>query len=423
MQNTLTSTVESIKVFISYRNMEPSSSSARILDDRLSTEGFETFFDTDELRGGDRWTEKIYRNISDSDVLIVLLQPETIESVWVQREVDFARGAQIRILPLVVTSEQFDPTSVLDKLAIRETQFLLFDPKLADMTKISQAILEQSKRTRDTQKIWIKSLEEKRRERPADNNLSVASYSADGRAFPCEIHLASGDMIAAKNIDVLVNSMNDYMQMAQFYETKTLSSSLRIAGAYRQRGGRIIDSVQQQLNDQLVDIGLPVEMHEVIVTPAGHPQGKLIQRNGNRYIFHVATSQVNIKTFKEKLTPIDDDDGIMEVVNSCLDRVREVNAAKGVISMPGSPGYEQEVAQADAFQPIRSIIFPIFGTGRGGRSVIEVTPPMIRAINNFLVSNRDDENLHLERIHICIYQQAGLRRVKDIMDQYLIPNP
>jgi len=411
----------SIKVFISYRNMQPSSQSARILYDRLKNLGFETFFDTDEIKGGDPWADKIYRNISNSDVLLVLLQTETIDSVWVQREVDYARGAQIRILPVVIAEAQIDPTQVLEKLAIRDTQFLQFDSKVADISAISNAIIELSKRTRDIQKTWIKNLEQKRRDKPAQDILSVASYEASSKAYPCKIHLASGDMSNHKGIDVLVNSMNDYMQMAQFYETKTLSSSLRIAGAHRLRGGRIIDYVQHQVNEQIADIGLPVEMREVIVTTAGHPKSRLVQRNGIRYIFHVATSQVNIKTFKEKLNPIDDDEGIEEVIENCLERVREVNEAKGVISIEGTQQYQVEVSDSNKYQPIKSIMFPIFGTGRGGRSLVEVTPPMIRAIDNFLIANKNDEALQLDHIYVCVHPQTGVRRVKDIFDQHLIP--
>lgn len=92
-------------------------------------------------------------------------------------------------------------------------------------------------------------------------------------------------------IDVLVNSENDYMQMARFFETRTVSSLLRRRGA-RISGGKYVDTVQQELDFQLGDRARPVQAAEVFITSAGGPDSKLATENKARYIFHVAAVQV-----------------------------------------------------------------------------------------------------------------------------------
>lgn len=407
-----------ITVFISYTVISPSKEIAQTLADKLREKGCKVFFDVDKLHGGDEWANVIYQNISESDVLCVLLQPGTENSVWVQREVDVARGAHVKILPLQISGAADETAKVREKLAISATQFIS-NPVNENYEKVLDAIVELSKRTRDDQKEWTKSLERKRTDDIAPSNKSFATYSSPQRAFPCQIHLATGDYTTLSGIDVFVNSTNDYMQLAHFYEKRTLASSLRLAGALKLAGGRIVDSVQEELNRQLAGIGLPLEMREVIATHAGHPKSRLMQENGARYIFHVAASQVNVKLFKESRIPITEEDGIVDVVKNCFEKVREVNRDCGVISIGRSPHHAEELANIDTYQPIKSIIFPLFGTGSGGLSITEIVPPMLRGIMEYLTDHKSDPHLNLEHVYLCAYVSSSVKWVKDIMDRTL----
>src|SRR5215470_5193312 len=95
------------QIFVSYRKLPDRSTPQIALDivTRLKAYDYETFIDLERLEGGLEWEQEIYSNIFRSDVLIVLLQKETADSEWVQREVDVARGAQVSILPLQVDDE------------------------------------------------------------------------------------------------------------------------------------------------------------------------------------------------------------------------------------------------------------------------------------------------------------------------------
>ena len=110
---------------------------------------FDVFIDVNNLEVGKRWADEIYRNIHESDVLIVVIERDTAESEWVQREVDVARGANVSILPLRVGDEA-DTDNAVSKLALYEFQhFMDFDVAAdADIERLLRDIARLSKQTR-----------------------------------------------------------------------------------------------------------------------------------------------------------------------------------------------------------------------------------------------------------------------------------
>ena len=67
------------RVFVSYLNDIPSKSIAGLLAEILEGRfGFSVFFDVNKLRptGGVKWDDKLFDEARNTDVLIVLLQPE-----------------------------------------------------------------------------------------------------------------------------------------------------------------------------------------------------------------------------------------------------------------------------------------------------------------------------------------------------------
>lgn len=412
---------QNIKVFISYRNVERSRNAAKALAKKLrDAYGYEVFIDTDELKGGDIWQQKIYTNVRESDVLIVLIEQETAESEWVQREVDVARGANVALLPLRITEETLDISLAQKRLAIDGTQFIAFNAAEGDYERLVESIERLSKHTRDTQRIWMRDLEKKRRVRTADNNRDYRIYRLRGSASPVRIHLATGDMTQLGGIDVLVNSENDYMQMARIYESHTLSSTIRREGALIVKGRLREDTVQQELDDQINRrseiCGRPITMGQVIVTHAGHPQSNLVQKRRARYIFHVATVRVDAMKLREHLTPIETDEGIREAVQNCLEMALEVDRLRGLISPEGTPRAVEEKEHEAQYQPISSIVLPLFGAGLGGRSTLEVLPPMLQSIRAFALAQADNPEFKLERIYLCVRSKSDIPFAERLMD-------
>jgi hypothetical protein len=221
-----------------------------------------------------------------------------------------------------------------------------------------------------------------------------------------------------RDIDVLVNTENNYMQMARIFETNTLSSKLRTYGSYITRSGLIReDSVQQALYEQISsdEYQIPVGLGYVVPTRAGHPQSSLVRR-GARYIFHVSTVRVSHTGRQNAITPLDND-GIAAAVMNCLEMVGEVDAAQGIISPEGTAQYDLDAADSTHYKPISSIIFPIMATGRGGREreIGEVSQVMIEALLDYLTNNSDTADLRLNAIHICGYSFADVEALQQAL--------
>jgi O-acetyl-ADP-ribose deacetylase (regulator of RNase III) len=446
-----------IRVFISYQNKPPSNSEAKTLVERLEKEGFTTFYDKANLKGGDTWANKIFDNIRQSDVLIVLLQPQTAESDWVQREVDVARGANISIMPvnLFIDDPEIDIANAQKKLAISEYQFHRYssaghaattqdarnkkqiaalvasgrdEAELKAELKAEHSknieIAEEDSETQFEQLVsTLKMLAKKTRQDQADwwqkvCNLRQPTQAASKKSiekFPitagCTIHLATGDITDLKGIDVIVNSENNYMQMARIFERQTLSSMLRQRGAKTPHGRLLDDRVQADLNQQIQDIykdfgGLPVTLGEVIITPAGHPESVLVKKNKTRYILHAATILFSPIERKEALMPVQTDRGIINVMKNCLEKFDEINANKGEIS--------NQTKKDKDFKEVTSIIFPIIATGHSGRPIGEVIEPMLRASQEYLETHEDSK---LKDIYICVYAEQDVELVKEAMQE------
>jgi O-acetyl-ADP-ribose deacetylase (regulator of RNase III) len=222
-----------------------------------------------------------------------------------------------------------------------------------------------------------------------------------------KVHVAAGDMTsrALGGIEALVNTENDYMQMARIFESSTLSSSIRREGAHFNMGRLQEDTVQKMLDakvEELLDetCGRPLMLGEVLYTPAGHALSDL-RKNGARYILHAATVRVESITMRDQLRAIETSTGIERTIFNCFEAVKEIDANKGVICPP--PWQEEQEKAKGSYQNIESIIFPVFGTGHGGRSVTEVLPEMARAIRDYLMDHADDNEFHIKDVYLCVY--------------------
>lgn len=459
-----------IRVFVSYRDHEPSASEAELLAKELERSGYIVFHDKNRLRGGQSWANEIYRNIRESDVLIVLLQnaspqasekgidDSTHKSEWVQREVDVARGANVSILPISIYGQSIRIADVQMALAIRELQYEEYaspghiaqyleedlkkddpDRRLSadEREQIKKKSEEASQRGLERLIDVIENLSNKTRIDQMDWYKHLNTIRAKTRAFTrqnhhtleiphtnARLHLAAGDITEMRGIDVLVNSENDYMQMARIFESTTLSSSLRTAGALVQQGRLLEDRIQEELDEQVKtnhQCGLPVMIGQVLLTHAGHPESDLARR-GARYILHAATMRFEALSSSDTLQPVGPE-GIETVTRNCLKAVVELNKNRGQILKPESRFLQGEHPSAqpkpEAYEPVRSIVFPVFGTGHGGRSIREVLPPMLRTFYYFLREMHDDPNCTLEDIYVAIYAEADLAVGEDLMGAFV----
>ena len=422
-----------IKIFICYKKVlsreregriiEQENSKASILNFILSQEKgrYDPWIDDSELTAGVAWETEIYRRILVSDVLLVLIGHGTSQSHWVRREIALANALGISIIPLGFDLSWEDMEVELKALELshlqgRLTQNIKLSTVTPLLSELQQDLERACQRTRETQEVTLRDLLSRRNPSTpkAPDKQKSATFVIEGSNGKCNLHVASGDISKVRGVDVLVNSENDYMQMARFFESKTVSSMLRRRGA-QIRDGRYDDTIQHELDWQLRERGRPVQVAEVFATSAGGPNSDLAKINKVRYILHVAAVQA--VAAESTVIPYKQPYQIEACVRSSLSKLLEINRLDGVISPPGTQQRtEQEQLARQGQGRVSSIIFPLFGTGQGGSAPDDVVEPMLSGIGSFL---DDSDNSELTSVLTDIYISAFKEQDVNLLTEIL----
>lgn len=404
------------KIFISHKNDQLSIMVSKTLNKRLKQAGFETFFDKDILVGGMNWREKILGELLKSDVLLLVIDEETVESNWVQREIDTARAADISILPVVVGGDFVSAKATFDRNELGWLQFVVFDASddepgiqeiINQIEPLSLETIEAQKETWDEWKDRHPTPKKKFQKKLLDIAVTLKHADIDDVEF-C---IATGDATRIKGYDILVNTENNYMQMARFFESKTLSWAIRTRGALLKNGENLIeDTIQDDLYRQIRHAKLPspIPVRTVIVTSAGNSESKIQKQTQFRYIFHVASVRIEIK--KQKVTPVGDTAQILE---NCFNLIQRMDEDNGQV-LYDENGHLSEVP---SYQSPKSILFPVFGVGEGGN-------PLEQAVEEFVKGLKEDDplialkQLAINKIGLSIFNYADLESVIAIFKKH-----
>lgn len=94
------------RVFISYsrRNKTFAERLARDLDDA----GLEVWIDFRQITAGELWQQEIYRGIERSEFVIFCMSPDSVASVWCNKEIEAAREQDKLIIPLMIVDAYDD---------------------------------------------------------------------------------------------------------------------------------------------------------------------------------------------------------------------------------------------------------------------------------------------------------------------------
>ena len=87
------------QVFISYSRKDLTFVEQLALD--LKGAGLEVWYDVSRLEGGERWRTEIQNAIKSSQYVIIVLSPDSVESVWVEREFIYSSNLNRKIIPLL----------------------------------------------------------------------------------------------------------------------------------------------------------------------------------------------------------------------------------------------------------------------------------------------------------------------------------
>jgi hypothetical protein len=103
-----------MKVFISYSH--ETKALAKKVGEALKRAGLEAWNHEQEILPGDNWAQKIAQALEESQAMVVLLSPDSLDSTMVRREIEYALSSKHfnkRLIPVLVGSEDDLP---LEKL-------------------------------------------------------------------------------------------------------------------------------------------------------------------------------------------------------------------------------------------------------------------------------------------------------------------
>jgi hypothetical protein len=427
---------DKVRVFVCYKkvlsrqeggeSIRERNTDAAIFNFLLSQhQSYDPWIDDAELAAGMEWESEIYRHLIASDILVVLIGPGTSQSEWVRREIALASALGISVVPVGSRIAEEQMTKETKDLSIDRLQYVITHnidlqrgpALLAELDgPLQQAVQATRKRQRDV----LGDLWSRQASKPikAPDNKKAAAFNLDTGYGSIVLYVASGDVAKIRRVDALVNSENDYMQMARFFESWTVSSILRRRGA-RMKDGRYQDTIQQELDWQLRARGRPVQASEVFATSAGGPDSDLAKINKVRVILHVAAVQA--VDAERRVIPYKYPGDIEASVRRVLSVMADLNEKSGVFSPEGSDQRaEQEQLAAAGKGQLKSVLFPLLGTGQGGAETSQVIDPMVEGLVGYL-SDSDNVALTgtLEEVYISAYSQDDLDTVKAVLGKRL----
>lgn len=132
-----------MKVFLSYAHND--SSLAKKIASALETKGFDVWNAETEILPGDNFAEKISDALKESDAMVVLLSPASLESNNVQWEIGYALGNKSynrRVIPVLVGSEENISAESIPWILRKLQMIRLSKPEQAEeeINQISEAL-------------------------------------------------------------------------------------------------------------------------------------------------------------------------------------------------------------------------------------------------------------------------------------------
>lgn len=203
------------------------------------------------------------------------------------------------------------------------------------------------------------------------------------------ICIATGDIRDRRGIDVWVNSENTNMQMARFYD-RALSAIIRYEGARKDDNGEIVEDVIATELRQATHGRDFVTPGSVYVTGAGD----LERTRGVKKIFHAAAVTGVPGAGYVAISEVE------RIVTTVLRRMDD-----------------ERYRDAD----LRSVAFPMLGTGVGGGTVLDVAPRLLQEAISYLTRNPESRvkavyfmawnNLDLDACRIALEAAAEVEAV------------
>lgn len=355
-------------VFVNYRVQEQPGYAAllhRELADRFGPDA--VFLAAQSIRPGDNYVREIFANLRDCEIVLAIMGDRWAATLdaddfdWVHHELATAFAQGVRVVPVLVEDADLPTEAELpaDIAALAHCQYVKLRHYSVD-ADLAQIVSHLADLT------------------PALADRRTGDTVADGQPLVyqpihtphCHVGVIPGDIRRVRSIDLWVNSENTDLRMARVTEFST-SAVIRYWGAERDPYGQVLyDVIAAEL---AVRAGphRPVAPGTVVVTGSG----ALAETNNVRHILHVAAVQGEPGA---GFVPVRD-------IGWCVTNTLVQATA---------------LAREDA--GVRSVLFPLLGTGMAGAALQPTARTMLGAILDYL---EQEPNTPLRLIAILAYTE------------------
>jgi len=148
--------MEKAKIFVEYARKDGTEIPGNLVS-YLRSKGYDVWWDQD-LDAGIPWAEEIFSQIRERDLVIVFIKESALESKWVARAIDIARGAYTSVLPITLIDSHWVSS---DPLFIKDYQFLPYEGGNWDeFPVLTRSIDRLAERTRNTRRLKSETRED-----------------------------------------------------------------------------------------------------------------------------------------------------------------------------------------------------------------------------------------------------------------------
>jgi O-acetyl-ADP-ribose deacetylase (regulator of RNase III) len=360
-------------VFVNYR-VQDQPGYATLVHHALAQEfgSDQVFLASRSIRLGDDFVDQVFDTLRRCQVLIAVIGPEwpgllgDPRQDWVQREIAEAFSGGRRVIPVLIENAEIPAEADLPRgiAALARCQHLrlrhyTIEDDLAHLVRELRNLLPH--------------LADETRASGATSSFRLA------RGSRCELVIVPGDIVRCTTADVWVNSENTEMRMARPTDF-SVSGAIRFWGSRRDETGRPVDDLISAELDAKVG-QRPVAPGTVITTGAG----ELARTHNVQHVIHVAAVHGEPAAGYRQVAD----------VGGCVRNVLAV--AEGLEPLP-----------------LRSVLFPLLGTGAARADIAATVESMVTAAMDHLVDHPDTG---LRRIQFLGYTRRELEALVKTFQQ------
>lgn len=166
-------------VFISYASAD--ADFADLVKMKLNEANIKAWMDQEQLNAGEEWRSEIDLGIIDSDVIIVILTPESCISPYVTYEWAFAIGRTKKVIPVLYKKAQIHPR--IDGLQYLDFTVQKNKPWGQLLTRVSKLMKENSQDTKSSNLVSGMTVEELKQLLSGTMSLANATAKNEGRSL------------------------------------------------------------------------------------------------------------------------------------------------------------------------------------------------------------------------------------------------